>query len=304
MDGLAAMQVFVRVVETGGLSAAGRALGLAPSSVTRRIGELEAMLGVRLLRRTTRKLSLTEAGETYYERSRDIVRAVEEANLAVTEKRAGPSGILRVTVPASVARLHVAPAVAAFHVRFPAVKVVMSVTDRMVDIVGEGLDVAIRSGRLEDSSLIARKLGEARRLVCASPAYLKRAGRPKRPDELSDHACLTFRTHPGTNLWRFGDAKAAIEVRATGPFFADDGQTLVAAASAGLGLILVPEWLVGGEISHGRLLEVLADTPPDPATTPLYAIYPPGPYLAPKVRAFVDFLAGRFSRDYAWGEPH
>ncbi|MFQ5775311.1 MAG: LysR substrate-binding domain-containing protein [Kiloniellaceae bacterium] len=304
MDSLAAMQVFVRVVETGGLSAAGRALGLAPSSVSRRVGELEHMLGVRLLQRTTRKLSLTEAGETYYERSRDIVRAVEEANLAVTEKRAGPSGILRVTVPASVARLHVAPAVAAFHAQYPAVRVAMSVTDRMVDIVGEGLDVAVRVGRLDDSSLIARKVGEGRRLVCASPSYLKRAGRPKRPDELSGHACLTFRTHPGSNLWRFGNGKAAIQVRATGPFFADDGETLVAAACAGLGLVLVPEWLVGGEISRGRLVEVLADCAPDPATTPLYAIYAPGPYTAPKVRAFVEFLAGRFSRSYAWGEQH
>ena len=147
MDNVAGMRIFTRVVEAGSFSAAGRHIGLAPSSVSRQIGELEATLGVRLLHRSTRKLSLTEAGETYYERSRDIVRAVDEANLAVTEKRAGPSGILRVTVPASVARLHVTPAVAAFQARYPAVKVVMSVTDRMVDIVGEGLDVAIRIGR-------------------------------------------------------------------------------------------------------------------------------------------------------------
>lgn len=194
MDGLAAMRVFVRVVETGGLSAAGRALGLAPSSVSRRIFELEDMLGVRLLQRTTRTLSLTEAGETYYERSRDIVRAVVEANLAVTEKRAGPSGILRLTVPASVARLHIAPAVAAFQDQYPAVRVAMSVTDRMVDIVGEGLDVAIRVGPLDDSSLIARKVGEGRRLVCASPSYLKRARWPKRPDELGP--CVPHLPHP------------------------------------------------------------------------------------------------------------
>ncbi len=304
MDNLAAMQVFGRVVETGGLSAAGRALGLAPSSVSRRIAELEDMLGVRLLQRTTRKLSLTEAGEIYYERTRDIVRAVEEANLAVTEERASPSGILRVTVPASVARLHVAPAVAAFHAQYPAVKVVMSVSDRLADIVDEGLDVAIRSGPLEDSSLIARKVGESRCLVCASPSYLKRAGRPLRPDELSGHACLTFRTHPGSNPWRFRDGEAMTEVRATGPFFADNGEVLVAAACAGLGLVLAPEWLVGEEISRGRLVEVLTDHPPDPAATPLHAVYPPGPYTAPKVRVFVDFLAGRFSRNYAWREGH
>ncbi len=304
MDALAAMRVFVRVVETGGLSAAGRSLGLAPSSVSRRIAELEAMLGVGLVRRTTRKSSLTEAGEIYYERSRDIVRAVDEANLAVTEKRAGPSGILRMTVPASVARRHIAPAVAAFQAQYPAVRVVMSVTDRMADIVGEGLDVAIRVGRLEDSSLIARKVGEARRLVCAAPSYLKRAARPHRPEDLSDHACLTFRAHPGSNPWRFRNGEDVTEIRATGPFFADDGETLVAAACAGLGLILVPEWLVGVEIGRARLVEVLADHSPDPAVTPLHAVYAPGPYTAPKIRQFVDFLAGRFSRDDAWRERH
>ncbi len=304
MDNLAAMQVFVSVVETGGLSSAGRALGLAPSSVSRRIGELEDVLGVGLLQRTTRKMSLTEAGEIYYERSRDIMRAVEEATLAVTEKRASPSGILRLTVPASVARLHVAPAVAAFQAQYPAVRVVMSVTDRMADIVGEGLDVAIRVGQLEDSSLVARKVGESRRLVCAAPSYLKQASRPRRPEELADHACLTFRAHPGSNPWRFRDGKEATEVSVTGPFFADDGETLVAAACAGLGLILVPEWLVGIEIGRGRLVEVLAGHSPDPATTALHAVTAPGPYTAPKVRQFVDFLAERFSRDYAWRERH
>jgi DNA-binding transcriptional LysR family regulator len=293
MDMLAAMKVFSSVVETGGLSAAGRALGLAPSSVSRRIAELEDMLGVRLLQRTTRKLSLTEAGESYFERARDIVQAVEEANLAVTEERAGPSGVLRVTVPATVARLHVAPAMAAFQSRYPAVRVVMSVTDRVVDIVGEGFDVAIRIGKLEDSSLIARKVGEARRLVCASPAYLERAGRPKHPEELSRHDCLTFRSQPGSNLWRFRRGEERIDVRASGPLFADHGETLAAAACAGLGLVLLPEWLVGLEIKAGRLVPVVTSYAADPAKTPLYAVYAPGPYIAPKIRAFVDVLAGR-----------
>lgn len=304
MDTLAAMRVFASVVETGGLSAAGRVLGLAPSSVSRRIGELEGSLGVRLLQRTTRKLSLTEAGETYYERARDIVRAVEDATLAVTEKRAGPSGVLRVTVPSSVARLHLVAAVAAFQSQFEAVRVVLSVTDRVADLVGEGLDVAIRVGQLEDSSLTARKVGEARRLVCASPAYLERAGEPGHPAELADHACVTFRRHPGSNLWRFQRDGEAFEVRASGPFFADDGDALVAAAGAGLGLILLPEWLVGPDITSGRLVEVLKDYTVDPALTPLYAVFAPGPYVAPKVRAFVDYLAGRFAGDYVWREPH
>ena len=172
MDTLAAMQVFVQVVDTGGLSAAGRTLGLAPSSISRRIGELEEMLGVRLLHRTTRRLSLTEAGETYYERSQAIVDAVTEANLAVTQGRAAPCGLLRVTVPASIVRLQISPAIAVFQAQHPAVRVVVSVTDRLADIVGEGLDMAIRVGELEDSSMIARKVGAARRLVYGAPSYL------------------------------------------------------------------------------------------------------------------------------------
>lgn len=301
MDQLAAMRVFASVVETGGLSAAGRSLGLAPSSISRRIAELEDRLGVRLLQRTTRKLSLTEAGATYYERVRDIVRAVDEAGLAVTEQRASPSGTLRITVPASLARLHIAPAVADFVARYPAVNIAMSVTDRTVDIVGEGFDVAVRTGRLEDSSLIARKLGECRRLVCAAPGYLARAGQLHDPKALAEHACLSFRRHPGGNVWRFRSRAGLSEVRVSGPFVADDGEALVSAASAGLGLILVPEWLVGEEIAVGRLVEVLADHAAEPATTPIYAVYAPGAHVPPNVRAFIGFLAERFGRDYAWG---
>ena len=304
MNDLAAMQVFVSVVETGGLSSAGRALGLAPSSVTRRIGELEGRLGVTLLQRTTRRMSLTEAGEIFYERSRDIVRAVEEATLAVTEKRANPNGTLRLTAPASVARLHLAPAVAAFQKRFPAVRVMMSVTDRMADVVGEGLDVAIRVGQLEDSSLMARKVGECRRLICAAPSYLDKTLNPSRPEDLADHACLCFRDSPGTNRWKFDGGKEATEVRVTGPFFTDDGETLVAAACAGLGVILAPEWLVGLEISRGRLIEVLDGYILDPATAPLHAVTAPGPYTAPKIRKFIEFLVNRFSGGYSWRDAH
>lgn len=304
MNNLAAMQVFVSVVDTGGLSAAGRAMGLAPSSVSRRICELEDMLGVKLLHRTTRKLSLTEAGETYYERCKDIVSSVDEANLAVTAKRAGPSGVLRLTVPASVAKRHIVPAVAAFQKQFSAVQIVMLVTDRIADIVSEGLDLALRIGPLEDSSLIARKVGEARRLVCASPVYLDSAGEPKHPRDLVDLACVTSRTHAGTNVWRFRRGDERVEVRATGAFFADDGETLVAAACAGLGIVLLPEWLVGAERGDGKLVEVLSEYTPEPAITALYAIYPAGPYVPPKVRAFVDFLADRFSRTYDWTEQH
>ncbi|MGI9388178.1 MAG: substrate binding domain-containing protein, partial [Methyloligellaceae bacterium] len=194
--------------------------------------------------------------------------------------------------------------ISAFQMQYPAVRVVMRVTDRVLDLVEEGWDVAIRIGRLEDSSLMARKIGESRRLLCASPAYLKRAGSLKKPEDLVDHEAITFRRHPGANLWQFRKPKKKVDVRVTGSLFVDDGEILVAAACSGLGLILVPEWLIGEEIRKGRLVEVLNSYTPEPAITPLYALYASGPYVAPKIRAFVDFLAGRFSNNYVWSKRH
>lgn len=300
MDELAAMRIFVKVVETGSLAAAGRALGLTPPSVTRRVNELEAMLGVTLLQRSTRKLSLTEAGESYFERVRDIVGAVTEAKLSVTAESMAPSGTLRVTTPSAITRRHIAPAIAAFHAQFPEIAVVLRVTDRVVDLLDDNMDVAIRLGRLEDSSLIARRIGEARRCVCASPNYLERAGPLHSPEDIANHAALTTRRHPGANTWRFRRGDEIIEVPATGPVFSEDAEALVAAACADLGLVFMPEWLVGAELADGRLIEVLTDFVPEPARTPVSAVFLPGTFVPAKVRVFVDFLAKRFSGNYDW----
>ena len=277
---------------------------MAPPSISRRISDLEGVLGVRLLNRSTRKLSLTAAGEIYFERARIAIRTVEEANLAVTEERGTPSGVLRITVPSALTRLHIAPAVAAFQADNPKVQIVMRVTDRIVDVIGDGLDVAIRVGRLDDSSLIARKLGAARRAVCASQVYLDREGRPEHPNDLAQHACLTFRGHPGSNVWRFRKGDEQFEILATGPCFSDDAETLLAWACAGAGLICVPEWVCGVELGSGRLVEVLTDYTADPADTPIHAVYAPGPYVAPKIRAFVEFLVSKYSGNYDWRTPH
>lgn len=300
MDRFTAMQVFVRVVETESLSAAGRALGLAPSSVSRWLSELEARLGVTLMRRTTRQLSLTQAGEIYFERARAILASVDQAELALTTERTAPSGVLRVNAPASIAARHIAPAVTELHAAHPALDVVLSVTDRMVDLIGEGFDVVLRIGAIADSDLRARKLGEARRIVCASPSYLDRAGRPTRPEQLADHACLTLRRHPGRNLWQFRQRGRDHEVYATGPLVADDGETLLSAATAGMGIVLVPDWLAGPAIVDGRLKEILTGYQPQPAVSPLHALFAPGPHIAPKVRVFIDLLVDRFSRDDVW----
>ncbi|MFQ5972297.1 MAG: LysR substrate-binding domain-containing protein [Alphaproteobacteria bacterium] len=301
MDSVAGMRVFARVVEAGSFSAAGRQLGVAPSSVSRQIGDLEQDLGARLFHRTTRRLSLTEAGRMFYGHAAKILIEVDEARLAVSQLDGTPSGILRLTVPASVGRLHVVPALAAFQERYPAVQVVLSVTDRLVDLVEGGLDLAIRIGRQRDSSLIARKIGSGRRIVCASPDYLASEGVPVTPADLAGHSCLTFRSHPGSNAWQFRGPGGAEEVRVSGKLFADDGDALCAAAIAGLGLILVPAWLVGRGIEAGKLREVLSSYQAIPAATPMYAVYPHQRHLPPKVRALIDFLVERFSGETSWG---
>ena len=300
MDSVAGMRIFVRVVDAGSFSAAGRQLGVAPSSVSRQISDLEYELGARLFHRTTRKLSLTEAGRLFHERAVKILVEVEEAKLAISQIGGAPSGILRLTVPASVGRLHIAPALAVFQEKFPAVQIVLSMTDRLVDLVDEGFDLAIRVGRQRDSSLIARRIGWGRRVVCGSPSYLEKAGMPKVPADLADHNCLTFRSHPGSNLWNFRGPKGTSKVRVSGGLFADNGEALCAAAVAGLGLILVPNWLVGVEIRRGRLRQVLGKFQVVPEASPLYAVYPHQRHLPPKVRAFVDFLVERFATETEW----
>jgi DNA-binding transcriptional LysR family regulator len=298
---LSAVRIFTQVVEAGSFSAAGRGLGLAPSSVSRQIADLEDELGARLFHRTTRRLSLTEAGQVFYARAGKILVDLEEAKLAVAQPGGAPSGVLRLTVPGSLGRLHLVPAIADFQQGHPAVKVGLVVTDRLVDLVEEGFDLAIRVGRQRDSSLVARRIGTSRRLVCAAPSYLAKVGAPQEPADLVRHDCLTFRSHPGASFWRFRGPDGGREVRASGALFANDGEALVSAAVAGLGLVLVPEWLVGPDLRAGRLQEVLTDYRASPDATPLYALYPHRRHLPAKVRAFVDFLAARFAPTYDWG---
>ena len=300
MDSVAGMRIFSRVVEAGSFSAAGRQLGVAPSSVSRQINELEDDLSTRLFHRTTRKLSLTEAGQLYYQRVSKILVDVDEAKLALLEMGGAPSGILRITVAGSVAHRHIVPAVAVFQAKFTAVKVVVSVTDRLVNLVEEGFDLAIRVDPSRDANLVGRKIGLGRRIVCASPAYLKKTGTPQAPADLVNHNCLTFRQHPGSNVWRFRVGKGTLDVRASGSLFADDGESLVAAAVAGLGLILLPAWLVGSEIDKGRLIEVLSKFRVVPKESTLYALYPHQRHLPPKVRVFIDFVVARFASETKW----
>ncbi len=295
MDTVAGMRVFVRVVESASFSAAARQLGVAPSSVSRQINELEESLGARLFTRTTRKLSLTEAGQLFYDRARNILVDVDEARLAVSQ-HGSPSGILRLTVPSGIGRELVVSTVPAFLEKYPAIKIVLSMTDRMLDIVDAGIDVAIRVGQQKDSSLRARKIGESRRLVCASPAYLERYGVPKTPPELAAHACVTWRDHPGHNIWEFRGPEGISRVNVTGGFFAKNADALIAAAVSGVGLTLLPDWNMGIELREKKLLAVLTNYAAIPTASPIYAMHAHQRHVPPKIRVFIDFLIESFAK--------
>ncbi len=299
MDKLGALSLFAKAVETGSFSEAGRRSGLAPSSVSRRIDELEGWVGAALFHRTTRKLNLTEVGRSFFERTRGILLDLEEAKVMAAQLEDRPSGLIRLTGPASMER-QLTVTMGAFQSRWPEVCFALSFSDQMVDLVGEGYDLAVRIGQLEDSTLRARKIGEGRRYLCASPRYLDRAGAPERPEDLADHNCLTFRTHPGYNVWRFKAAGRAVDVRASGSFSADSGNALISAAREAMGLVLAPEWLVGPSLANGDLVEVMASHPPVPRWTPLYAVHPYRRFVPPKVKVFVNFLADRYGKGHDW----
>ena len=293
MESLAGLRIFVRVVTAGSFSAAGRQLDLAPSSVSRRINELEEELGARLFHRTTRKLSLTEAGQLYNERAVRILSDVDEAKLALSEL-GSPTGILRLTVPSGIGREMVATAIPAFLQEYPGVRIVMSMTDSLVDLVDERIDVAIRVGRLRDSNLRATKIGESRRVVSASPEYLGRSGTPQSPVDLQNHNCITWRDHPGHNVWAFRGPEGDSNVQVTGTLFAKSADALVAAAVAGLGLVLLPDWNIGIELRHQQLKVVLQDYAAVPKVSPIWAVHDHLRYVPPKVREFVRYLSTSF----------
>jgi DNA-binding transcriptional LysR family regulator len=302
METLAGMRLLAEVVENGSFSAAGRRLGMAASSVARGIGALENELGARLLNRTTRKLGLTEAGRLYHERSKRILVEVEEARLSVTQLEAAPRGTLRLNVPVVFGRLHIAPALADFLALYPALRVDLAMTDAFVDLVEEGVDLAIRIGELQDSSLVARRLAPNRRVICASSGYLERAGVPTAPEHLAGHNCLIYKRQENRSLWRLRKAERTHEIEVSGSLLANNTDVLHAAALGGLGLAILPIWLVGPDLQRGALNIVLSDYQVSPGAldTNIYAVFPHNRHLSAKVRALIDFLRRRFGPRPYW----
>jgi DNA-binding transcriptional LysR family regulator len=291
MDRLAAMEAFARVAETGSFSAAARLLRLSKSQVSRQVGQLEAELGVRLLQRTTRSLSLTEAGRGYYDRVAQILAQVEEAELSVSRLQTAPRGRLRVSAPISFSILRLAPALPEFHALYPEILIDLSLNDRIVDLLDGEFDMAIRVGRLADSSLIARRLAPLTRFVCASPAYLAAHGAPLRPADLKGHAVLCYSNADRLEEWRFIGESVAVK----GALCANNGDLLRSAALAGMGIADLPDFLVGEDVAAGRLVSLLDGFIAQDGA--VHAVYPHSRHLSPKVRVFIDFLAERWGGD-------
>lgn len=290
MENVMRMRAFARAVESGSFSAAGRQIGAAPSSVSRHIAELEEELGVRLFHRTTRKLSLTESGSLYYEHVLLILAAIDDAKLALSSLDGAPSGVLRITAPGPVARQLTARVLPGFLERYPAIQVLWSVSDHLVDLVGERLDVALRLGRLRDSSLTVRAIGESRRVVCASPDYVTRHGAPACPADLAAHSCVLFREQPGRNRWEFVGPEGPVGIDVGGVIVSNHVDSLISAAVAGIGICMLPDWNMGIELAEGKLVELLPDYELIPSSTPVNAVFPYQRQVPPKLRVFIDYL--------------
>lgn len=298
MDRLRAMEIFVHAVDAGSFSAASRSLNTSVASVTRYVAHLEEHLGIRLMQRSSRKLSLTEGGTAYYARCRQILEDLADADSQVGAAAVQPKGVIKLSVPVSFGIHHLAPHWPAFLSRYPDVTLDLSITDRLVDLLEDGFDAAIRVGRLTDSSLVARKLAPARMVVCAAPAYLARHGTPTEVAELSGHFCLPYTYMTPVDEWTLRRQADMHKVRVKGRVHANNGDTLRAAALAGQGILAQPSFLVGPDLAAGRLVEVLPGW--EMQELGVYAVYPSRRHMSAKLRVLLDFLGEVFGPDPAW----
>lgn len=295
------METFIRVVETGGISAAADRLNVAKSAVSRRLKELEAHLGVELFHRTTRRLSLTETGRAFYHQCVRILDDVLEAELATSQAHGELQGSLKIALPLSFGIMHMSSAITEFLKQHPRIEFDLDFNDREVDLVQEGFDLAIRIANLPDSSLIARKVASMQSVMCASPDYLERMGSPQSPADLSKHHCLVYSLLRDFEHWPLLDAKGEMIKTRIKPYLkASTGEFLRDAAVDGLGVVLLPSFIVYRDIERGALIPILCEY-----RRPIieaYAVYPQTRHLSQRVRAFVDFLVKRFEGTPYWDE--
>jgi DNA-binding transcriptional LysR family regulator len=292
MDRLGAMEMFVRIVETGSFSAVARQLGTTQPTISKQLTALEKQLQTRLLHRSTRSLSLTEAGAAYYERCRRILDEVREAEAALGRLQSGLTGTLHVNGSIALGQIFLTALVLKFQQQYPELAIELSLSDRYIDLVEEGVDVAVRVGRLADSNLVARRLGSTRRMLVATPAYLAAHGAPERPEDLVRHSCLLYAYLSTGDEWLFNGPDGEIRVRVHGNFKANNGHVIREALLASVGVALTPDWLIHDQLEAGEVVALL----PEFATPPLEinAVYPSGRHVSAKVRAFIEFLRNEF----------
>ena len=293
------MQTFVRVVQTGSLSSTARLLGVSPASVSRQISALEATLGARLLNRTSRKLTLSEAGETYFRHAEQILQQFDEVHQNISQLQSAPRGMLRVHSRILVGQLFIVPAVSEFLLTHPDISIDLMLSNGSIDLVERNVDIDIRIGKLSDSSLIARRLALSERIICASPSYLARSPALEKPGDLVHHNCMTYRLTMGAVQWHFLDADGrTTDVAVKGTLQTDFGPALRTATLAGLGLSLMPDWSVQEDIRRGDLIRLFPQYRISflEFDNGVYAVYQRSRYTSAKVRLFVDFLAARFDQ--------
>lgn len=288
------MGAFVRAVELGGFSMAAREMGLTPSAISKLVTRLEDRLGVRLLNRTTRRLALTPEGEAYFHRAQRILADIEEAENEVARFRAKPRGLLRINVGTAFGMHQLAPALPQFLARHPEMQVELTITDRLVDLIEEGADIGIRLGTLPDSSLVARRICEVERVVCASPAYLRKNGTPRKPGDLLAHNCLSMTYAPNLRRWPFATREGVRHVEVSGNATASSADALLQLALLGVGVIRLSDVIVGTAVAEGRLVPLLQEQHHS-EPLPLHAVYPQGRHRSPRVAAMVEFLVERFA---------
>ncbi|RVU82840.1 LysR family transcriptional regulator [Leucothrix sargassi] len=292
MDRLNAMHTFVEVVITGSFTKAAERLNLSRAQVSKTIMQLESHLDTRLLNRTTRAISLTEVGQTYFDRCITILQDVEDVENITREQSTKPSGSLRISVPSTFALLHLNTLIPEYIKRYPDVQISLNLADHFIDVVADSYDVVVRIGELQDSSLVARKLAPCHRVFCATPSYLEKHGTPQVPLDLKRHNCLLYSNEQPAETWTIRGPSKTESVKVSGSLTADNGQMLRDAALADLGIAILPTFIVGDDIQQGKLQQILVEyTTPEIA---IHVVFPSRRYLSAKVRTFVDFLTERF----------
>lgn len=290
------VRLFVSIATTHNISLAGQQMGLSPAVASAHISKLEQNLGVRLVHRTTRKVSLTEEGTAFLPHAEDVLASVDAALASVGAGEASPRGTLRVAAPASFGRMHLLPALTDFFKQYPELHVDLKLSDTIIDLVEGGFDIAVRNAPLKDSSLVARKLAPDNRVLCASPDYLKQFGEPQIPDDLKNHQCITLM---GLENWQFQSVSGKQTIKARGNLRIDNGEAVRDACINGLGITVNSSWSAYQQLKTGQLTQILGDYPLV-SNTAIWAVYPSSRLLAPKVRAFIDYFVQHFGDTPYW----